>query len=97
MYMTILCGQVKPANRDHLEEEFRNAVKHPPHGLLQAFLIECKDRKGYWEIIALWRDHAAYEKDQAAAINHAGMELFCEDGSVPERDTFEVVDHYLRV
>jgi hypothetical protein len=88
---------VKPANRDHLEDEFCKAVKHPPHGLIQACLIQCQDRKNYWQIIAMWRSREAYEEEQSAAINHAGIELFCEDGSVPEREFFNVVDHYLRV
>ncbi len=97
MYITTLCGQVKPENRDHLLADFDHAVKHPPEGLLQAYLSQCDDEGHTWQLITIWPSREACQQALAALINSVGAGMFCEAGSVPERQHFTVRDHYLRV
>ncbi|WP_075073155.1 hypothetical protein [Longilinea arvoryzae] len=97
MLLTILTGHVAKENRELLKERFARELHNPPQDLLQTFLIQSEDDPHCWQIISLWRNLEAYEKEHSGKIMEACVQMFCDAGSTPDRTIFHVTEHYTRV
>ncbi len=97
MYVTILSGHVTHENWVPLQKSFEKVVRHPPHGLLQSFLVQSKDDPTLWQIMSVWHNLEAFEKAEEEKTAHICVQLFCDAGSVPSRRGFSVVERYLKI
>jgi hypothetical protein len=97
LYLTIMHGHVNNENWQILEESFANSVKHPPEGLMQSLLTHCEEDQSEWKIVSLWRSEESYTQAKAIGQVDTSVELFCDDGTTPERRHYHVVERYMRV
>ncbi|NPV76585.1 MAG: hypothetical protein HPY59_09460 [Anaerolineae bacterium] len=97
MFITILEGQVKEQNWQQLEKNYAAAIRNPPPGLLESFLIHCLDNTGLWRIISVWKDEGTYNQYKTEKIIDTCVQLFCDAGSIPSRTTHHVHQKYTRV
>ncbi len=97
MLLTILTGHVSKENQEILKGRFARELHHPPHDLLQTYLVQSRDDPQHWQIISLWRNLETYEKEHSEKTMEACVQMFCDAGSMPERTTYTVAEHYTRV
>ena len=97
MYITTLHGHVSKENRQTLEESFAKKSKHPPEGLLQAFLIHDKLDKSDWQIISVWHSEQDYQEAKAVGLADTCDAMFFEAGSKPERRHYDVAERFMRI
>ena len=97
MYVSILSGQVVKDNWVRLEEAYAKAIRHPPEGLLESFLIQDSESRTLWQIVSVWRSPEAYEQAHSEKVTEVCVQMFCDAGSTPERTTFHVVGNYTRM
>lgn len=97
MFITILEGQVKEQNWLQLESNFATAIRTPPPGLLESFLIHCLDNTGLWRIISVWKDEETYVHYKTEKIADICVQLFCDAGSIPSRTSHHVHHKYTRI
>ncbi|GAP17058.1 hypothetical protein [Levilinea saccharolytica] len=97
MYVSILSGQVVKDNWVRLEEAYAKAIRHPPEGLLESFLIQDSESRTLWQIVSVWRSQEAYELGHEMKVTDTCTQLFCDAGSTPVRTAHRVSRHYSRV
>jgi len=97
MHVSILSGRVAEENWRLLETSFEFAIKHPPAGVLNSLLIQCRGEPKLWQIITTWESTEEYEKAKALKLTNTCFDLFCNAGTTPYRNDFKVLGKYTRV
>lgn len=97
MYLSILAGQVSHENWAKLEVTYGMALRYPPEGLSQSFLVHCVEDPGLWKMITLWKSKDAFELAKQNKQIDTCFDLFCNLSSIPHRTTFSVIGKYMRI
>lgn len=97
MHITILSGRVAEENWSSLEKSFEKASKSAPSSVISAVLVQCNHEPNLWQIITSWESASAFAHARAHAISSVCENLFCDAGSVPHRNEFNVKGKYTKV
>ena len=97
MFLTILSGHVAAQNHAQLTKAYAQAVRRPPEGLLQSFLVESNETIGLWQVVSLWKSEEAYRAAHKAGLTGTCESLFCDAGVSPERSTYRVAERFMQV
>lgn len=97
MFITILRGQVAHENWVRLQLHYDKLVNSLPEGLLDTYLIQSHEQPTLWEIITIWKNEEAFEKGRAQKKTEAAELLFCDSGSIPEIQSFQVRRGHQRI
>jgi hypothetical protein len=97
MYVTILSGRVAEEDWRTLEKSFERAIRTIPKGIKSSMLIQCQAEPKLWQIITLWESEEVYKTAQEQKISNTCADLFCNAGSTPYRNEYQVFGNYTRV
>jgi heme-degrading monooxygenase HmoA len=97
MFMTVMTGHVAHENWNHLRSSFEKLCVKPPEGLVEIELVQGVDDVSEWNVITLWASKEAYELAVAGKHTAPCEQMFCDAGSVPHREHFQLVTRYQRV
>jgi heme-degrading monooxygenase HmoA len=97
MIVTILSGHVTEENWRTLEKSYEQAIRTGAKGILTSMLIQNQNEPKMWEIITTWHSEEDYKNAQEHKITHTCVGLFCNAGSTPHRNEYNVFGHYTRV
>jgi heme-degrading monooxygenase HmoA len=98
MYVSILTGRVAKENWVPLERSFeREVTKHPPAGLMDAYLVQSEDDPTAWQVVSIWATKMDFKNYKTAEQTDVFVELLCDGGTVPHRLGFVAVGRYERV
>jgi hypothetical protein len=97
MFVTILSGRVSEEDWRTLEKSFERAIRAIPKGIKSSMLIQCKAEPKLWQIITTWESEEEYKVAQEQKITNTCVDLFCNAGSTPYRNDYQVFGHYTRV
>ncbi len=97
MPVTILSGRVAEENWSKLEMSFENSFKSPPSGINSSLLVQCHGEEKLWQIITIWESLDAYDQAKDKNIISTCEDLFCNAGSIPYRNEFDIKGKYTRI
>lgn len=97
MPVTILSGRVAEENWSTLEKAFEHAIRSVPSGIRSSLLVQCRGEVQLWQIITIWENRDVYDQAKEKKIISACEDLFCNAGSVPYRNEFDIKGTYTRV
>jgi len=97
MFVTILSGRVAEENWRLLEKSFEKAVKSTPAGVVSSLLIQCQGEPHLWQIVTTWESKTVYDTAKEKKQANTCFDLFCEAGSTPHRNEFEILGKYTKV
>ena len=97
MFVTILSGRVSEENWRVLEKSYERAIRNAPKGVLSSMLIQCNAEPKLWQIITTWESEEAFNSAQEKKISNTCVDLFCNAGSTPHRNEYQVFGRYTRV
>ena len=97
MFVTILSGHVTEDNWRTLEKSYERAIRSEAKGILSSLLIQCQAEPNLWEIITTWDNEEAYKTEYAQKVSNTCVDLFCNAGSTPHRNQYNIFGHYTRV
>ena len=97
MYMSILSGLVSPQNASIIEASYNRVIKNAPEGLIHSYLVQHSKDKKLWQIVTVWKDEEYYETCVRGKISDICVQMFCDAGSVPRRETFDVKTSFFKV
>ena len=97
MYVTILSGRVAEEDWRTLEKSFERAIRTIPKGIKSSMLIQCQAEPKLWQIITTWESKEVYLLAKEQKTANRCTELFCDAGSTPYRNEYQVFGNYTRV
>ncbi len=97
MFVTILSGRVAEANWRSLEKSYERAIRTAPRGVVSSMLIQCQAEPKLWQIITTWESQETYQNAQEQKISSTCVDLFCNAGSTPYRNEYQLFGRYERV
>ncbi|MBI9044458.1 MAG: hypothetical protein JEZ06_08235 [Anaerolineaceae bacterium] len=98
MLVSILEGHVSSEKWTSLEYAYRNGVKYIPPHLIKSFLIQDKNDKNVWRIIAEWTSEKEFEeRNESQEILRSCADMFRNAGVEPTRRNFVVKAQHTRV
>lgn len=97
MFVTILTGRVAEENWRTLEKSYERAIRTAPKGILSSILIQCQAEPKLWEIITTWESEEIYNNAQEQKLSNTCEDLFCNAGTTPYRNEYNVFGRYMRV
>lgn len=97
MFVTILTGRVTEENWRTLEKSYERAIRTAPKGILSSMLIQCQGEQKLWQIITTWESEEVYKYAHEQKLSDTCLDLFCNAGSTPYRNEYNVFGRYMRV
>ena len=97
MFVTILSGRVAEENWRTLEKSFERTIRIAPKGITSSILIQCQAEPKLWQIITTWESEEIFNNAHEQKLSNTCVDLFCNAGSSPYRNEYNVFGSYLRV